>query len=133
MFRCIWAAMALSFASAVGAQALTSQPLLKRDFPAMALRAQVTFLTPPAIELNGQSTQLSPGSRIRNQNNLVVLSGSLTGQSFKVHYTVDEITNQVRDIWILRPDEAAKTPWPESLIDARAWRFDRVTQRWFKP
>ncbi len=133
MYRCVLAALALSFASAAGAQTMPQQLYLSRNFPAMTLRGQISFLSPPAIELNGQATQLSPGSRIRNQDNMVVLSASLTGQRAKVHYTVDEVTRQVRDIWILRPDEAAKTPWPDNLTDAQAWRFDPAAQRWTKP
>lgn len=133
MFRCVLAALALSFVSTAGAQTLPQQPYLKRDFPALTLRGQVTFLSPPGIELNGKAAQLSPGSRIRNQNNMVVLSGTLVGQSATVHYTVDDITHQVRDIWLLRRDELAKTPWPDNLTDAQAWRFDSAAQRWTKP
>ncbi len=133
MFRCFLSILTLLFAHSLGAQGLSNQPPLKRNFTEATLRAQVTFLNPPAISLNDQPALLSPGSKIRNQNNLVVLSGSLVGQRFKVHYTVDQTTHQVRDIWILRPEEAAISPWPQSLAEAAAWRFDNATQRWHKP
>jgi hypothetical protein len=135
MYRCLPViALALSFfAGAASAQALPQQPYLKRNFTAAALRGEIAFLNPPAVELNGRATQLSPGSRIRSMDNMVVLSGSVTGQKAVVHYTVDDITGQVRDVWILRPDEVANTPWPRSLAEAQAWQFDTLGQRWTKP
>jgi hypothetical protein len=49
-----------------------------------------------------------------------------------VHYTVDT-QGLLKEIWILRPDEAARKPWPASLDEARSWQFDAVTQTWSKP
>lgn len=133
MFRCFLALLTLLITHASSAQGLSNPIPLKRTFTDVTLRAQLTFLNPPALTLNGQPALLSPGSKIRNQNNLVVLSGTLVGQQFKVHYTLDPITDQIRDIWLLRPEEEAITPWPQSLAEAAAWRFDSVTQRWSKP
>ena len=87
----------------------------------------------PQVSLNGQPTQLSPGSRVRDQNNLIVLAGSLAGSRMLVHYTLDVGGNQVRDVWILRPDEAAIKPWPTTLLEAQSWRYDVTTHAWTKP
>ncbi len=134
MFRCVLATlMAVSFLGSAAAQALPQQPYLKRNFTAAALRGEMVFLNPPDIRLNGQLTRLSPGSHIRNRDNLLVLSGTLVGQQATVHYTVDDITHQVMDVWLLRPEEIDKTPWPESPAEARSWQFDFANQRWLRP
>lgn len=134
MYRCVLiTALGLSCAVSAGAQALAQQPYLKREFPATALRGDIQFLNPPQIELNGKAAQLSPGSRIRGTHNMVVLSGTLTGQQTKVHYTLDDISQQVKDVWILRPEEVAVSPWPRTLLEAQTWRFDAMSQRWTKP
>ena len=39
----------------------------------------------------------------------------------------------VKDVWILRPDEAKVQPWPRTLQEAQAWSFDPVGQVWSKP
>jgi hypothetical protein len=46
-----------------------------------------------------------------------------------VNYTLD-MTGTVRDVWILRPDEIAKQPWPKTPEQARRWAFDPVAQVW---
>lgn len=134
MFRCLLAPLlAVSFAGSALAQHLPQQPHLKRNFPATALRGEIVFLNSPEIQLNGHAARLSPGSRIRNMDNMLVLSGTLAGQRATVNYTVEEITQQVMDVWLLRPEEAEKSPWPQTPAEARSWRFDPLAQRWTRP
>ena len=61
--------------------------------------------TPPQVVLDGHPDSLAPGARIRNEQNLFVLSGSVVGQKLLVNYTRDQ-AGQLRDVWILTPDEA---------------------------
>lgn len=103
-----------------------------RNFPATALRGQITFTEPPEILLNGQATRLSPGSRIRDARNMLVMSGSLTGQKLTVNYTLEPL-GQVHDVWILRDEEAARQPWPRTQEQARTWTFDPIGQTWTRP
>jgi len=63
---------------------------------------------PPLIQMNGQPDRLSPGSRIRGQNNLLILSGSIVGQSLLVNF-VRNPTGEVHDVWVLTDAEAALT------------------------
>ena len=93
----------------------------------------MVFLNSPEVQINGQATRLSPGSRIRNQQNMMVLPGSLAGQKWRVNYTLDDVSGQIKDVWILDPDEAEKKPWPQTLQEAGNWRFDFAAQRWVKP
>ncbi len=126
MLRCALTAL-LSLTLALPALAQTSRP-----FPATALRGTLVVTQPPEAVLNEQSARLSPGSRIRGPNNMVLMSGALVGQALLVHYTLDP-TGLVHDVWILTPDEIAKKPWPSTAEQARAWVFSPMTQTWAKP
>ena len=58
----------------------------------------------PEITLDGKPDRLSPGSRIRNLNNLLVMSASITGQDIPVVYRRDA-AGLVHEVWVLTPDE----------------------------
>ena len=105
---------------------------VERQFPQSALRGPIVFGQPPLVTLNGEPMQLAPGARIRGANNMIVLSGSLAGSSAVVHYTIDPL-GQLRDVWILRPEELANLPWPSTPSEAQAWSFDATAQRWTRP
>jgi len=105
---------------------------VQRQFPQNALRGQIVFAQPPQVALNGEIKRLAPGARIRGTNNMIVLSGSLVGSSEAVHFTIDP-EGQIRDVWILRPEELANLPWPSTAKEAEAWSFDPIAQRWTKP
>ena len=104
----------------------------QRAFPQNALRGSLVIGIAPDAVLNGDRVRLAPGARIRNAANLVVVPSEVIGGPYLVHYTVDT-TGLVKDVWILRPDEAAVQPWPRTGEEAAAWRFDPVGQRWIKP
>lgn len=121
-------ALALSLLSASAAQAQMPRP-----FPATALRGTLQITEPPEALINGQPARLAPGARIRDEQNLVQLSGRFVGQKLVVHYTVENGTGLLKDLWILRPDELAKKPWPATAAEAASWRFDALSQTWTKP
>ncbi len=96
---------------AIAALALTALPALAqnapvRNFPANALRGKLVVTQPPLITLDGKAAQLSPGSRIKGPNNLLVMSGAIVGQELTVNYTVEH-HGMVHDVWILTEAEAA--------------------------
>ena len=125
MFRCAFAvATAFALAMPAGAQ-------VQRNFPQNALRGEIMIGTPPEITLNGAATRLAPGARIRNQNNLLEMSGALVGNKFVAHYTTD-LSGLVRDVWILRSEEIANKPWPTTSEEAARWSFDPIAQTWTK-
>jgi hypothetical protein len=105
---------------------------VQRAFPQNALRGALVVGVAPDILLNGQRARLAPGSRIRDANNMVAVPSGLVGGPYLVHYTLDA-GGLVKDVWILRPDEAAVQPWPSTLEQAQAWSFDPVGQVWTKP
>ena len=105
---------------------------MQRAFPQNALRGALVIGVAPDVQLNGQPARLAPGSRIRDAANMAVVPSALTGGRFLVNYTIDT-SGLVKDVWILRPEEAAVQPWPRTPAEAEAWRFDPVGQVWFKP
>ena len=75
MHRCVSKALALT-ALAVGASfsiSLSAQAQTHRQFPPQAMRGELMVTQAPDINLNGQATRLSPGSRIRDANNLLAM------------------------------------------------------------
>jgi hypothetical protein len=93
-----------------------------RPFPPAAKRATLQVTYPPEILLNGQVARLSPGARIRGTNNMLVLSGSLAGQTLLVNYVKDP-QGMVHEVWVLnatearQPKEGATLP-PNYVSDA---------------
>ena len=78
-----------------------------RNFPDSALRGTMVVTQPPVITMDGQVAQLAPGARIKNADNLLVLSGAIVGQPLTVNYTV-EPHGLVHQVWILTEAEAAE-------------------------
>jgi hypothetical protein len=125
MLRCAIVAFSLAMA-ALPALAQT------RNFPASALRGDLTVSAPPEVVLNKKPARLAPGARIRGANNLLLLSGQIVGQRLLVNYTLDSVGNLL-DVWVLTPAEAARKPWPSSKEEAAAWSFNADQQTWTKP
>ncbi len=126
MIRCV-TLLAASLLAAVPAAAQFA-----RNFPATALRGEMTVLQPPEVLLNGRPARLAPGSRIRDENNLLVMSGALAQRKVLVHYTVDSV-GLLLDVWLLTPAERARQPWPATPAQAQAWSFDPIGQSWRRP
>jgi hypothetical protein len=124
---------ALSLALWLGCpQSTWAQGQPTRQFPRNALRGVIEFAEPPEVRLNGSPYRLSPSVRIRNTNNMVVLSGTMSGTKASVHYTLDN-SGQLKDIWVLRDEELAKKPWPKTPQQAQEWEFDTGNQTWTRP
>lgn len=63
--------------------------------------------TPPIIAVDGKEDRLSPGARIRDRNNMLVLSGQLAGKSLYTVYRRDS-AGLVHEVWLLNEEEYAK-------------------------
>jgi hypothetical protein len=107
-------ALCLATASAAGLVATDARAQISneaavggRNFPTGTLRGKLQILTSPDILLDGQPDRLSPGARIRSQQNMLVMVGAITpGDKFVVNYTRDP-AGLVSQIWILTPGEIA--------------------------
>ena len=63
--------------------------------------------TPPVITVDGKEDRLSPGARVRDRNNMLVLSGALAGQTLYTVYRRDG-AGLVHEVWLLDEQEYAK-------------------------
>ena len=112
--------------------ALPAAAQVQRNFPQNALRGAIVFGVAPEITVNDQVARLAPGARIHDLNNMTVVPGGLLGGRFLVNYTID-LSGLVKEVWVLRPEEAAVQPWPTTPEQAQAWIFDPIAQVWTKP
>lgn len=92
----------------------------QRQFPERALRGQLEIVQIPEIRINGELTRLSPGARIRNTQNLIVMPTTLLGQEWTVNY-VREFSGLVHEVWLLTPEEAKEKRAFEGTV--RNFRF----------
>lgn len=120
----------IALGAAVYAPPATAQ--LQRKFPAQALRGEMAFTQPPEVLLNRKPARLAPGARIRDTNNLMIVSGAAAGRWARVNYTLDA-SGELAEVWLLTPDEAARQPWPTTRAQAATWRFDWTAQTWTRP
>jgi hypothetical protein len=99
-------AVSLVFVAAQPAAAQTLDPQRIPPMAASAQRGVLRVVAPPEVLLDGQPARLAPGARIRDRNNLLVVSGALIGQDLIVRYTRDPL-GLVHEVWVLTADEAA--------------------------
>ena len=95
--------LAALFISTVSAQTEEIKPNI-RQFPKDAKRGELVVLSAPDIAVNGKPDRLSPGVRIRDARNNLVLSGTLANQKLVVNYLRDN-TGLVHSVWVLNTEE----------------------------
>ena len=101
----------LACAALAGLLILTSPDVaaqgIIRETPKDVVPARLVVTAPPIVTLDGKPDRLSPGSRIRSLNNMLVLSGTVVGQNLPVVYRRDS-AGLVHEVWILTPEEYEK-------------------------
>ncbi|MES2484051.1 MAG: hypothetical protein V4609_18850 [Pseudomonadota bacterium] len=95
------------FAPLLLAAASAFSQSIVREAPANVRPARMVVTQPPEVTLNGTPDRLSPGARIRDLNNLAVLSGSLVGQNLPMVYRRDA-AGLVHEVWLLTEGEYAQ-------------------------
>jgi hypothetical protein len=63
--------------------------------------------TPPIIQVDGKADRFSPGARIRDRDNRLVLTGTLAGKSVYTIYKRDPV-GLVHEVWLLNEEEYRK-------------------------
>ena len=129
MRRC---APALALAGLLFSWTVPAAAQAPRNFSASTLRGELVITAPPEVLLNKKAARLAPGSRLRGQDNMLLMTGAAINQRLLVHYTRD-LNGNILDVWILTPAEAARKPWPGTPEEAAAWIFDAGQQSWTKP
>lgn len=85
-----------------------TQPGFVREAPRDVKAAIIAVSeTPPVITVNGQPDRLSPGHRIRDRNNMLVMSGAVAGKQLYTVYRRDA-AGLVHEVWLLNAEEYAK-------------------------
>jgi hypothetical protein len=117
MNRCFFSLLGLLLSTAVLAQGQLSEPLPVneqalqtgvpglRKFPANALRGTMKVRQAPDILIDGKPERLSPGSRIRDPQQRLVMSASITNLEFVVNFVRNPM-GEVQEVWILNELEA---------------------------
>jgi hypothetical protein len=93
-----WQAHCLTFPPSAAAQGIV------REAPKDVRPGRLVVTAAPQITLDGKPDRLSPGARIRDLNNMLVLSAGITGQDIPVVYRRDA-AGLVHEVWVLTPDE----------------------------
>jgi hypothetical protein len=100
--RTAFAAVAL-VATAASAQITTEHGAPLGAKPALI----AVSATPPVIQVDGKPDRLSPGARIHDRNNRLMLSASLAGQTLYTVYKRDA-AGLVHQVWLLDAEEYKK-------------------------
>ena len=80
---------------------------IKREAPKDVVLGQMIVTAPPIVTMDDKPDRLSPGSRIRDLNNMLVLSGSIVGKKLPVVYRRDA-AGLVHEAWVLTDEESRK-------------------------
>ncbi len=130
MNRCLLVSLSVMLSSVVLAQGQLSEPLPVnenavqtgvpglRKFPANAVRGKLQVVQAPVILIDGKPERLSPGSRIRDTQQRLVMSASITNMEFVVNFVRNPL-GEVHEVWILNELEAKqkiKTNTPTTNI-----------------
>jgi hypothetical protein len=83
-----------------------AQDIIRQTIPGNAKLGVMQVTLPPEVLMDGKVDRLSPGARIRAENNMLVVSGALSGQTLLVAY-VREPNGLLHEVWILNAAERA--------------------------
>ncbi|HWA12686.1 MAG TPA: hypothetical protein VHA15_06310 [Burkholderiales bacterium] len=97
----------LSLAAAIPAFA-------ERNFPQRAKRGEMTAFQYPYMKVNGRTLHMSAGSRIFNEQNLIIMPASLQAQKAQIMFALD-IAGDLSEVWLLSAEEAKARPLPKPL------------------
>lgn len=79
----------------------------QRSAPKDVVLGQMVVTAPPEVTMDGKPDRLSPGSRIRDLNNMLVLTGGVVGKTLPVVYRRDA-AGLVHEVWLLTEEEYSK-------------------------
>ena len=80
---------------------------IRREAPKDVVLGQLVVTAPPDVTMDGKPDRLSPGSRIRDLNNMLLLSGGIVGKNLPVVYRRDA-AGLVHEAWVLTDEEYRK-------------------------
>jgi len=98
--HCLIALCAFSCAASVMAE---------RNFPQDAKRGEMKAFQYPYMKIGGKKLHMSAGSRIYNEQNLIIMPSSLQKQTAQIMFSTD-IGGEISEVWLLTAEEAKKLP-----------------------
>ncbi len=119
MNRCLLSLLGLGLSTSLMAQSQLSEPLPVnepaaqtgvpglRKFPANALRGKLRVVQAPEVLIDGNRERLSPGSRIRDPLQRLVMSASVANVDLIVNFTRNN-SGEIQEVWILSDAEIAQ-------------------------
>ena len=116
MNRCLPAALiglCLALPILASNTVLAQDTLPTRVLPTDVQRGQLMITQAPEVRLDGRTDRLSPGARIRNSSNMLLLSGEVSGRPLPVIYRRD-MHGLIHEVWVLSPEEVARLDSAES-------------------
>jgi hypothetical protein len=87
---------------------LASAQVYRREAPKDVVLGRLTVVAGPQITMDGKPDRMSPGARIRDVSNLLVMPTTITGKTVPVVYRRETPGGMVHEIWLLTDDEYAK-------------------------
>ena len=103
-----WIPTATLAALAFAATTVVAQTTTERGAPLNVKPAIIAVsATPPIIQVDGKADRFSPGARIRDRDNRLVLTGTLAGKSVYTVYKRDA-AGLVHEVWLLNAEEYQK-------------------------
>jgi hypothetical protein len=102
-----WTRSALLGLSCFAATAVLAQGIVRHAPKDVKPAVIAVSATPPIITVDGKEDRLSPGARIRDRNNMLILSGGLAGKTLYTVYRRDG-AGLVHEVWLLNEEEFAK-------------------------
>jgi hypothetical protein len=103
-----WIRHTLAGLALVAATTAAAQDMVLRTAPKDVKPATIAIsATPPEITVDGKADRLSPGSRIRDRDNRIVMPASLAGQTVYTVYRRDAM-GLVHEVWLLSAEEFTK-------------------------
>ena len=103
-----WIRIALAGLSlATAAFAATAQGIVREAPKDVKPGIMAVSATPPIITMDGKEDRLSPGVRVRDLNNMLVLTGALANKTVYTVYRRDG-AGLVHEVWLLTEAEYAK-------------------------
>ena len=86
-----------------------TQACAGRDFPQQAKRGDMQQYRYPLMKIDDRVYRLAAGSKLYNEQNLIIMPASLSVQTAPVMYLLD-ISGDLSRIWLLTREEAAQHP-----------------------
>lgn len=112
------ACVALAFA----ATTVSAQITTERGAPLNVKPAIIAVsATPPIIQVDGKDDRFSPGARIHDRDNRLVLTGTLAGQTVYTVYKRDQ-AGLVHEVWLLNQEEFTKLGGSTNLGDPEGYK-----------